>query len=144
MDEFNKEIGEKINKYRKALNMSTTTLSKLSGTSQSSISKIENGRSTPDIKTLVNICKALGLTLYEILPDSISSDFTEDNGYRTQLSTVLNKMSDSEIQTILTLLTTNLIPVLSNLMPMIVAIEELADNERELLKKLFHSISNNQ
>lgn len=70
MNEFNKALGKNINNYRKAINMSTTTLSELSGVSQGTISKIENGNSTTNIETLLKICQALGVTLYDVIPEN--------------------------------------------------------------------------
>ncbi|MEH7147528.1 helix-turn-helix domain-containing protein, partial [Priestia megaterium] len=115
MDQFNLELGNNIKSFRKSIFMSTTTLAELSSTSQGTISKIENGHSTSDIKTLIRICKALGVTLYDVLPDDISKEFKTDNPNKEQLFNILNDLSPSEIKVILTLLTTDIIPVLTNL-----------------------------
>lgn len=144
MDQFSKELGAKINKYRKAMNMSTTVLSELSGTSQGTISKIENGHSTTNIETLIKICEALGITLYEILPDGVSHNLKADNPDKKQLLSVLNQLSESEIKTIQTLLTTNIMPVLKSITPLVKAIDELNDKERKLLTNLLDSIINNK
>ncbi|OIK14226.1 transcriptional regulator [Bacillus sp. MUM 116] len=144
MDQFSKELGAKINKYRKAINMSTTVLSELSETSQGTISKIENGHSTTNIETLIKICNALGVSLYEILPDNVSPNLKVDNPDKRQLLKVLNQMSESEIKMIRILLTKNIMPVLKSITPVIKAIDELDDKERVLLTDLLDSITNNK
>lgn len=144
MDQFSKELGVKINKHRKALKMSTTVLSELSEISQGTISKIENGHSTTNIETLIKICKALGVTLYEILPDNVLPDLKIDNSYKGQLFRILDQMTESEIKTIQTLLTIDIMPVLKTIIPLIKAIDELNDKERKLLTDLLDSITNNE
>ncbi|WP_417894819.1 helix-turn-helix domain-containing protein [Bacillus pumilus] len=47
MNELQNEIGRRILKRRQALKISSTEFSRLSGVSQSSISKIEMGTSSP-------------------------------------------------------------------------------------------------
>lgn len=143
MNEFYKELGENVNKYRKAINMSTTTLSELSGTSQSTISKIENGATATNIETLLNICEALGITLYDILPSEIFPEFKITNPDKLQLLSVLNQMSKGELKLIQTFLT-NILPTLKNLTPLIKAIDQLTDEERKYLISFFDSITNNQ
>ncbi|WP_413815569.1 helix-turn-helix domain-containing protein [Bacillus safensis] len=62
MNELRNGIGRNILKRRQALKISSTELSSLSGASQSTISKIERGTSSPNIETLIKICKALNIT----------------------------------------------------------------------------------
>ncbi|MCM3603134.1 helix-turn-helix domain-containing protein [Robertmurraya korlensis] len=142
MNEFYKELGEKVNKYRKAINMSTTTLSELSGTSQSTISKIENGATATNIETLLKICEVLGITLYDILPSEIFPEFKITDPDKLQLLNVFNQMSKSELKLIQTFLT-NILPTLKNLTSLIKALDQLSDEEREFLISFFDSISNN-
>ncbi|WP_412055326.1 helix-turn-helix domain-containing protein [Bacillus altitudinis] len=76
-------MGRNILKRRQALKVSPTELSSLSGVSQSSISKIERGTSSPNIETLIKICKALNITLYEVLPKALFpeiDDRAQNNG----------------------------------------------------------------
>jgi len=143
MDQFNLELGNNIKSFRKSIFMSTTTLAELSNTSQGTISKIENGHSTSDIKTLTRICKALGVTLYDVLPDDISKEFKTDNPNKEQLFNILNDLSPSEIKVILSLLTTDIIPVLTNLSPVIKAFEQLGEKERKLFTDLLESMKSN-
>ncbi|WP_052245641.1 helix-turn-helix domain-containing protein [Bacillus sp. MSP13] len=142
MNDFKKELGEKIYKYRKAINMSTTELAHLSGTAQSTISKIENGNSSPTIETLIKICEALRVPLYDVLPENVVSDET-NTPYKKQLLNVLNQMSECEIELVQSFLTANILPLLKNITPLAEALAQLNDEDRELLKKLFNSLTNN-
>ncbi|PAK41298.1 helix-turn-helix domain-containing protein, partial [Priestia megaterium] len=114
-----------------------------SSTSQGTISKIENGHSTSDIKTLIRICKALGVTIYDVLPEDISKEFKTDNPNKEQLFNILNDLSPSEIKVILALLTTDIVPILSNLSPVIKAFEQMSIKERNLFTDLLESMKNN-
>ncbi|PGN57194.1 transcriptional regulator [Priestia megaterium] len=143
MDQFNLELGNNIKSFRKSIFMSTTTLAELSSTSQGTISKIENGHSTSDIKTLIRICKALGVTIYDVLPEDISKEFKTDNPNKEQLFNILNDLSPSEIKVILALLTTDIVPILSNLSPVIKAFEQMSIKERNLFTDLLESMKNN-
>lgn len=143
MDQFNLELGNNIKNFRKSIFMSTTTLAELSSTSQGTISKIENGHSTSDIKTLIRICKALGVTIYDVLPEDISKEFKTDNPNKEQLFNILNDLSPSEIKVILALLTTDIVPILSNLSPVIKAFEQMSIKERNLFTDLLESMKNN-
>lgn len=142
MNDFKKELGENIFKHRKAINMSTTELSVLSGISQSTISKIENGNSSTTIETLIKICESLGVTLYDVLPERVNPDLKTRTPYK-MLFNVLNQMSDNEIKLIQSLLTTNILPVLKNITPLAKALDQLNTNERELLWKFLNSLTNN-
>lgn len=144
MDQFSKELGAKVNKYRKAIDMSTTVLANLSDTSQSTISKLENGQSTPNIETLLKICKVLGITLYEILPDGALPDPNEHNPASRQLLGILDQMTESEMRAIQLLLTTNILPVLREISPLIKSLDGLTDDERKLMTNLLYSIINNK
>ncbi|MGG3663009.1 helix-turn-helix domain-containing protein [Bacillus gobiensis] len=142
MNDLKKEIGEKINKYRKAINMSTTELSNLSGTAQSTISKIENGYSTTNIETLIKICEALGVTLYDVLPENVLPEYKTPPPYKMQLLNVLNQMSESEIKVVQSFLATNILPILKNITPLAKALDQLNDEEHKLLYTFFNSITN--
>lgn len=141
MEHLNKDIGAKIRQYRKTINMSSTELGQLSGTSQSTISQIENGRPT-NIETLIKICTALNITLLEILPASVLPDRIEENPEKRQILALLNQLSDAEIKTIQTLLTINIIPALKGITPFVKALDELNEDERTLLSKMLYSLAN--
>jgi transcriptional regulator with XRE-family HTH domain len=142
MNTFNKELGQKILKYRKSINMSTTELAELSGTSQGTISKIENGYSATNIETLIKICKALRITLYEILPENVLPEQKVSNPDKRKVFNVLDQMSDSEIKIVQTLLTTNIIPTLQGISHLVTAIEQLSEEERKHLSDFFNSLTN--
>lgn len=143
MNEFNKALGKNINNYRKAINMSTTTLSELSGVSQGTISKIENGNSTTNIETLLKICQALGVTLYDVIPENFLPDTKIDNPNKMQVLNILNQMSDSELKLVQAFLTTNILPTLKSITPLVKALDQLNDEERKYLSTFFDSITNN-
>ncbi|MBY0155443.1 helix-turn-helix transcriptional regulator [Cytobacillus firmus] len=143
MNEFNKALGKNINNYRKAINMSTTTLSELSGVSQGTISKIENGNSTTNIETLLKICQALGVTLYDVIPENFLPETKIDNPNKMQVLNILNQMSDSELKLVQAFLTTNILPTLKSITPLVKALDQLNDEERKYLSTFFDSITNN-
>ncbi|MEN3045906.1 MAG: helix-turn-helix domain-containing protein [Candidatus Hydrothermales bacterium] len=62
---FEKEIGEKIRKLRKADGITLSELALRSGITKSALSQIERGKITPTISTFKNILDALGLTFSE-------------------------------------------------------------------------------
>ncbi|RBW68246.1 helix-turn-helix domain-containing protein [Bacillus taeanensis] len=130
MNKFNKELGEKIHKYRKAINMSTTVLSELSGTSQSTISKIENGYSTTNIETLIKICNALGITIKDLLPPDAFKNQLEvaDDPEISQLMSLVRSLTSEEIRLLISILS---------------KINKLSSQDREALKSLLYSLMNN-
>lgn len=141
MEHLSKDIGTKIREYRKAINMSSTELGQLSDTSQSTISQIENGRST-NIETLIKICKALNVTLFEILPTYALPDQIEESPEKRQVLAFLNQLTVGEIKVIQTLLTINIIPALKGLTPLLKALDELNEVERDLFSKILYSLAN--
>ena len=78
------ETKDRIRKFRKERCLSTTDLGRLSGISQSTISKIENGKRKIELETLSKIAKALGVSLEQLTGESASS-IIEDRlpGYRS-------------------------------------------------------------
>lgn len=142
MNELRNELGKNILKHRQALKISTTELSRLSGVSQSMISKIERGTSSPTIETLINICKALNITLYEVLPESFLLELEGIHQDKEKLLSVINQMSRCEIEFIQSFISTNVLSLLSNITPIIQSFNELNDNERNLLREFFNSITN--
>lgn len=142
MEHLNKDIGTKIKQYRKAISMSSTELAQLSGSSQSTISQIENGRPT-NIETIIKISKALNITLFEILPDYVLPEQIEENPEKRQVIALLNQLSEGEIKTIQTLLSTNIYPVLKSILPLVKALDNLNEEERTLINKIISSLANN-
>lgn len=64
-----KEIGRKIEKLRKKLNMSQYQLAMDAGLSTSYIPDLEKGLKCPTVETLDNICYALHITLSEFFTE---------------------------------------------------------------------------
>jgi len=61
--------GIRIKEIRERVGMTQVELSKKSGISQEHISRIENGKFTPNVKTADRIAEALGVTLMDILKE---------------------------------------------------------------------------
>lgn len=57
-----KELGERVAKRRKALNLTQDNVAEATGLSNNHISNIENNRSIPSIETMLKICEALDIT----------------------------------------------------------------------------------
>ncbi|WP_226567808.1 helix-turn-helix domain-containing protein [Bacillus stratosphericus] len=142
MNVLRNEIGRNILKNRQALKISSTELSRLSGVSQSSISKIERGTSSPNIETLIKICKALNITLYEVLPKSLFPEIDDSAQNNGKLMHVLNQLSGGEIEFIQSFLSTNVLSHMNNIVPLIQSFNELSDKERDLLRGFLNSITN--
>ena len=67
MSTHKSEIGKKIKKYRKKLDISQDTLSKKAGLAFHTIAKIETGATpNPTIDTVKKIADALGVSLDEL------------------------------------------------------------------------------
>ena len=69
--------GERIKKIRTEKGISTYQLSELTGISQSSISKLENGRRKADIEILTKIASALNISIDRLTGDSVGSIIEE-------------------------------------------------------------------
>ena len=61
--------GIRIKEIREQVGMTQAELSEKSGLSQEHISRIENGKFTPNVKTADRIASALGVTLMDILKE---------------------------------------------------------------------------
>jgi transcriptional regulator with XRE-family HTH domain len=142
MEQLNSIIGANIKHFRKAVKMSTTTLGELSNTSQSTISKIENGSST-SIEILIQICDALKISLKDILPAGLLPEQPDHSGKR-QLLGLLDELTDAEIKTIQLLLSVNILPVIKQITPLLTALDELDEKSRNNLHTLLYSILNNR
>ena len=62
--------GIRIKELRDRAGMTQVELSEKSGISQEHISRIENGKFTPNVKTADRIAGALGVTLMDILKEA--------------------------------------------------------------------------
>lgn len=66
------EVKDRIRKFREKRGLSTTDLSKLTGISQSTISKIENGKRKIDVGALTAIAEALDISIERLTGDAVS------------------------------------------------------------------------
>ncbi|WP_017815232.1 helix-turn-helix domain-containing protein [Paenibacillus shenyangensis] len=140
MDNLNAYIGEKVKYHRKALNMSTTTLGKLSDTSQSTISQIENGRAT-SVENLLKICTVLKISFSDVLPPEIIPSYA-DHG--SQLLGIIESLTDSEVSFLQLLLSSNIIPTLKSITPLIDSLDKLDDQTKNNFLALINSFANNR
>ncbi len=136
MNEFNKLIGRNISNYRKSKNISTTTLSELSGVPQSTISRLENGQASFNVETLINLCEALKVTLYDVLPTTVFPEIKVNTPYKQQLIQALEQMSEEEIKLILS--------IFNSVTPLVKVIEYLSEKDKKRLKDILNSLPNNQ
>lgn len=84
--DFDKALGKRIQKHRKAKRFSQVELGKRLNLSRSSIANIENGFHKPSIYQLYAICLNLGLPLEEILlPLSEMKPISKSNSQYEQL-----------------------------------------------------------
>jgi putative transcriptional regulator len=58
-----------ISKVRMELDLSMSKLSRKSGVSTATISRVEMGERPPTLPTAIAICKALGRSMKEVFPD---------------------------------------------------------------------------
>lgn len=55
-------LGKKWRKYREAVGFSLDDLARLSGVAKSTLSKIENGKGNPSLRTILRVADALDQT----------------------------------------------------------------------------------
>lgn len=67
------EAKDRIRKFREGRGLSTNDLSKLTGISQSTISKIENGKRKIDLEALEKIADALKVSIERLTGEAVSS-----------------------------------------------------------------------
>ena len=77
-----------ISAYRKYKNLSQTDLAKMIGTSRATVSRWENGTTTPTESEWIMIAEALGVTVSELLEEGKSP-----NG-KTDINDILTRISD--------------------------------------------------
>ena len=63
------DYGKHIKQLRNEAGMTQAQLAEASGIRQSTISMIETGVNTPNVKTADKIARALGVTLNDLMPD---------------------------------------------------------------------------
>lgn len=136
MNELKKYIGEKIKGYRKSLNMTTVELGELSNTSQSTISTIERGERFGTFESMINICKALGVTLYDILPPENSENLNVPSLHSERINIILDRLSSEDIEVTETLVV--------NYMSLLRMISDLTPTQKKYLTNFLNSIMNNE
>lgn len=67
MEDFDKIIGENIRTARRSRKLSQEKLAELSGLSTNHISKIERGRTSVKLKTMICICETLDIPLETVI-----------------------------------------------------------------------------
>ncbi len=87
-------IGEKIVMLRERRGWKTNRLADEAGISQSNLVFIERDQRTPRVDTLMHICEALEITLYEFF--SIGDESQEDN--RERILKLLENKSDEYVR----------------------------------------------
>jgi transcriptional regulator with XRE-family HTH domain len=71
--EWQNSIGHKLRKHRKALHLSLTDLSRLSGVAVPALSHIENGNRDVKLSTLVRLSDALRIDLSALFSTNIEA-----------------------------------------------------------------------
>lgn len=86
---INPTIGKKVRSIRQANGISQIALAKKAGIAQSTLSYIENGKKSPQFDTLAAICKALDISILELLtynePDISFKLFQQNPALRNSL-----------------------------------------------------------
>lgn len=63
------DVGDRIRRIREERGLSQRRLAQLAGIGQSFLSQVERGEKDPGIKTLLNICKALNVSIAHLFED---------------------------------------------------------------------------
>nr|WP_281270316.1 helix-turn-helix transcriptional regulator [Oceanobacillus arenosus] len=63
-------LGERLRSIREEKKVSSKQLERLSGISQSAISKIETNIQSPSVETLMKICNALDITIIDLIENN--------------------------------------------------------------------------
>ena len=90
-------IGIRIRRLRKAQGLTQQTLAELSEQEPSNISHIERGATKLSLPTIVNIANALGVSVDELLCDSVSHS---KNSFTKISNEILSDCSHYEMQII--------------------------------------------
>jgi len=92
-----REMGRRIAKRRKSLNLTQEDISEAIGLSNNHISNIENSHSIPSIETLMKVCEQLDIT-----PDYVLLGITKDSnkGLVSQINEKLKLCSEKKLKLI--------------------------------------------
>lgn len=97
-------IGKRIKKNRRSRGITQEVLAEKVNVSIPHISRIENGFSSPSLQTLVDICNVLGITIDDLMQDSLPAAQLR---FRRPLEELLADCSPAELKFL-----TNVIPAL--------------------------------
>lgn len=87
-------IGKRIKKNRRSRGITQEALAEKVNVSIPHISRIECGFSSPSLQTLVDICNALGITIDELMQDSLPAARPNIN---RRLEAILSDCSAAEL-----------------------------------------------
>ena len=90
-------IGVRIRRFRKKQGLTQQTLTELSQQEPSNISHIERGATKLSLPTIVNIANALGVTVNDLLCDSLTVDRAS---YEQEAADILADCSHQELRII--------------------------------------------
>ncbi|MDD3794786.1 MAG: helix-turn-helix transcriptional regulator [Lachnospiraceae bacterium] len=94
-------IGKRLSKARKAKNITQEQLSELTGMSVSEISRIETGRNSTTIDTLLKFCEELDVGLDYLLFDYFPTDSDIQNPTVKQIVALIEPLSNRNLDFIL-------------------------------------------
>ena len=87
-------IGEKIRKVRQNRRITQEVLAEKINVTPTHVSRIERGTSSPSLQTLVDICNVLGITIDDLMQDSLPAAKSKIN---TRLEAVLADCTVAEL-----------------------------------------------
>jgi len=90
-------IGIRIRRFRKEQGFTQQVLAEMSGQEPSNISHIERGATKLGLPTIVNIANALGVTVDDLLCDSLKSS---RNAFEKDVSDLLSDCTHQELRII--------------------------------------------
>ena len=90
-------IGIRIRRFRKAQGLTQQTLAELSHQEPSNISHIERGATKLGLPTIVNIANALGVTVDDLLCDSLMNSKA---AYEREIADILSDCTHPELKII--------------------------------------------
>lgn len=91
-------IGERIRAYRNKMNITQAQLGEQSGVEPSNISHIERGATKVSLPTLIKIANTLGVSLDDLVYDSLEKSRHISN---KEMNELLSDCNDNELKSIL-------------------------------------------
>lgn len=92
---LNKKLGSNIRKYRLTADISQESLAKKAGLYPAYLGRLERGEKCPTIDTLYKICKALGVTMAEVLSFD-KSTYELNSDAMTRIEHVLDRLEEPQ------------------------------------------------